>query len=77
MFTLRPYKAKYELAVQVAVSMAKEIIRIKTETVKLKAETGKLKEEIKVREIEIATLKEAIEDRDTKLRKISEVYGAE
>lgn len=77
MFTLRPYKAKYELAVKVAGSMAKEIIRIKTETVKLKAETGKLKEEIKVRESEIATLKKAIEDRDTKLRKISEVYGAE
>ena len=84
MFTLRPYKAKYELAVKVAGSMASEIIRIKTETVKLKAETGKLKaetgklkEEIKVRESEIATLKKAIEDRDTKLRKISEVYGAE
>ena len=69
MFTLRPYKAKYELAVKVAGSMASEIIR-------LKVETNKLKAELKVREGEIVTLKDALSDSTEKLQMIKNVYGA-
>ena len=69
MFTLRPYKAKYELAVKVAGSMASEIIR-------LKVETNKLKAELKDREGEIVTLKDALSNSSEKLQRIKDVYGA-
>jgi len=69
MFRLRPYKEKYELAVKVAGSMASEIIR-------LKVETNKLKAELKDREGEIVTLKDALSNSSEKLQRIKDVYGA-